>query len=874
MAAIKAKCPMCGGTVIIPEGKTFGECDSCAVQFSLSDLQKYKEQTGQAEHTEPEGVDIDGDGLLDYTTALSTDNIIHESVAELCNKAEVALQAEMWSLVYRFCDEIIRRDPHYAKAYLYKLLADCRIYKKEALADSKKLFDTNENYRLLIRFADTYLAAEIESYLTTARNRLAEAQSEEKYQMLCRDMRNADSENVLRRLIKSFQELGDYRDSEKRKQECEDRLKRLQAKNATKKGVTIAVFALIAAAIIGGIIAIIAAIAGAISAHSASYDKSNFTVEITDKSNDDYDDSTVRVIFDIDFTNNTSHNATRIVGYLKVKDCDGNILTNGDAHFDGEFLPSIRDDWTLTWRMSRNDDSAELWNTRFELLEILFCITELRFEDGTVRNYEIEDVVVKPYDTAYADKQYVAATTCFDNGQYAEAQELFEKLRGYKDSEDRAEECKREATRIEMANKEEQYLTAKNMVAEGDYLGAVKLFRELDDYRDSADLLELIENNLADVALEYSLKGDYRLAVELIEGFDYSLDDWNIPDDIYDVLKANKNAIDGSYTKLVSLGIADFVIPAGTTKIKDSAFQDAIGLNSVTIPVGVTTIGKYAFKGCASLTTIVIPDGITSIGNNAFDSCSSLSTISLPSSLRTVGNCVFYYCRSLTTVNLPVGLTSIGSEAFGYCSAIGKLTIPDTVTYIGPKMLLRCNGLTEITMPIVEGFTVSSFFDYQVPTSFVRVTLTKGKTLGYHYFYNCNTLVEINLHEGLEVIGEESLAYCSATTINFPDTIKEIKSGAFRNSSITSFTLPTAITEIPDNLFAYSYLKTINLHGNVTSIGASAFQGCSLTISFEGTKEKWESVSKDSLWNYSVSSYTIICTDATYTYKYGTGSWA
>lgn len=67
--------------------------------------------------------------------------------------------------------------------------------------------------------------------------------------------------------------------------------------------------------------------------------------------------------------------------------------------------------------------------------------------------------------------------------------------------------------------------------------------------------------------------------------------------------------------------ITDLVIPEGTTKIREYAFQWCSKLKSVTIPDSVTFIGNRAFNKCTPLTRVVFPKSIETIDDCAFDNC-------------------------------------------------------------------------------------------------------------------------------------------------------------------------------------------------------------------------------------------------------------
>ncbi len=70
------------------------------------------------------------------------------------------------------------------------------------------------------------------------------------------------------------------------------------------------------------------------------------------------------------------------------------------------------------------------------------------------------------------------------------------------------------------------------------------------------------------------------------------------------------------------------------------------------------------FAENSNITRIEIPAGVTRIGNSAFNGCSSLASIEIPTSVTSIGNSAFSGCSSLTSIEIPAGVTGIGDYAF------------------------------------------------------------------------------------------------------------------------------------------------------------------------------------------------------------------
>ena len=119
-------------------------------------------------------------------------------------------------------------------------------------------------------------------------------------------------------------------------------------------------------------------------------------------------------------------------------------------------------------------------------------------------------------------------------------------------------------------------------------------------------------------------------------------------------------------------------------------------------------------------------------------------------------------------------------------------------------------------------------------------------SIGENAFFSCKSLTSITLPNSIKSIGMGSFTYCeSLTSITIPDSVKVIANMAFyRCSSLTEITIPSS----------------------VKSLGYNAFSNCiSLeAITYNGTRDKWKKVKKDTLsdkWITGILAKFVQCTD-------------
>ena len=223
------------------------------------------------------------------------------------------------------------------------------------------------------------------------------------------------------------------------------------------------------------------------------------------------------------------------------------------------------------------------------------------------------------------------------------------------------------------------------------------------------------------------------------------------------------------------------------------------------------TLKKY--KGRSSV--VVIPNSVTSIGSSAFSGCSGLTSITISDSVTSIGDYAFGYCWCLTSITIPDSVTSIGSSAFRNCSGLTSVTIGNSVTSIGSSAFEGCTGLTSITIP--DSVTSIGYSAFEVCTGLTSITVADGNSK-YHSSGNC--IIETS--SKILILG------CKTSVIPSDGSVTSIGSSAFAGcTGLTSITIPDSVTSIGGSAFQRcTGLTSIAIPNGVTSIGDSAFWGC------------------------------------------------
>ena len=376
--------------------------------------------------------------------------------------------------------------------------------------------------------------------------------------------------------------------------------------------------------------------------------------------------------------------------------------------------------------------------------------------------------------------------------------------------------------------------------------------------------------------INYSLDG---FKARVSDNRDYSGSKLIIPNSVlYNGRECPVTSIgDGAFSSCTRL--TEVTIPNSVTTIGSSAFYSCRDLQTVTIGNSVTTIGSWAFTSCTRLTEVTIPNSVTSIGDYAFSSCTRLKTVTIGNSVTTIGDGAFRGCTGLTEVTIPNSVTSIGDYAFTSCTGLTTVTIGNSVTTIGDGAFESCGGLKTVIWNArnANGFQYDTpFSDCHRLTDFVFgeevehipaylcYDLTSLKNLvignsvtsiGSSAFEDCTSLTTVTIGNSVTSIGSSAFEDCtSLTTVTIGNSVTTIGYRAFssctglqkviwnaRNAQdfqdrsrpfsgcdrLTDFVFGEEVEHIPAFLCCeFASLKNLVIGNSVTSIGSSAFSGC------------------------------------------------
>ena len=187
------------------------------------------------------------------------------------------------------------------------------------------------------------------------------------------------------------------------------------------------------------------------------------------------------------------------------------------------------------------------------------------------------------------------------------------------------------------------------------------------------------------------------------------------------------------------------------------------------------------------------------------------------------------------------GVTLENADGWGYCAY--NEDKPATLFLFKDDTLVFCtydgkdpNGESQSDIPYDE--VKHCYFD-EKGLAITYNTITEGGV--------CSNLENVVFSDRVTgIVGSENEFFGSVTSIEIPNSVKEIGAGSFFGfSSLESITIPDSVTSIAVNAFeGCSSLTDVEINSSKINIDAGAFKGCSSLSS--QTLEKLESLGYDS----------------------------
>lgn len=147
----------------------------------------------------------------------------NSAVAPLLKRISLFLEDGNWQEADEYCERVLDSDPENAQAYLYKLMAKMEVRKTEDLRNQAQPFDSEDMYRKTVRFADEELKNTLEEYNAYIKDRNEKKRIESIYKKAVYDMGYARDEISYKIIIEDLAEIPGYKDADEKKKECEEK---------------------------------------------------------------------------------------------------------------------------------------------------------------------------------------------------------------------------------------------------------------------------------------------------------------------------------------------------------------------------------------------------------------------------------------------------------------------------------------------------------------------------------------------------------------------------------------------------------------------------------------------------------------------------
>ena len=171
-------------------------------------------------------------------TVIVQQNANAPTIDSYLKRAFMYLEDGKWTDANEYCEKVLDIEPENAKAYLGKLMAELKVSVPSDLKHQPEPFDSRDNYKKLIRFADAPLADELKGYIffidernktTALNNTYNNAMSAKKAAL------NNNDASQMQNAIDTFRTIPHWKDSKEQAKECEKLLQDIYVRIEEKR---------------------------------------------------------------------------------------------------------------------------------------------------------------------------------------------------------------------------------------------------------------------------------------------------------------------------------------------------------------------------------------------------------------------------------------------------------------------------------------------------------------------------------------------------------------------------------------------------------------------------------------------------------------
>lgn len=275
--------------------------------------------------------------------------------------------------------------------------------------------------------------------------------------------------------------------------------------------------------------------------------------------------------------------------------------------------------------------------------------------------------------------------------------------------------------------------------------------------------------------------------------------------------------------------------------ISYGAFRNCEELQSVVLPDSIEVVEGIAFENCTSLQSITLPDNVQRIDYGAFAGCKSLKQVNLSANLKYIGGNAFYDCCRLTTVTLPSALENIDDDAFLGCVRLaevvnnskldiiagkdtyGKVAYYAEYVHSGVSAIKSVGDFTVLTAPDKTYFVDYAGKDNKV----VFQSTAENCAVKSYAFFAADNIDEVVLPDSLAEIGSYAFCNSSVRLLKLPDGLTTIGTSAFEGClSLKEISVPYGVKTIEAYTFRNSGLESVTIADGVKTIEHEAFENC------------------------------------------------